>query len=117
MVFIEFKMGIVFSNLIDNGIHYSKEGSGQVVVRLRELAGSSVAEVVVEDTGVGISSEDQPKLFTKFFRAESAKKSNVTGTGLGLHIVRNIVLRHGGDISVQSILGKGSAFRFTVPLA
>src|SRR5262249_32149043 len=73
-------------------------------------------EVVVSDTGVGISREDQKKLFTRFFRVESPATREASGTGLGLAIVKSIIEKLGGEIWAESQLRKGSAFHFTLPL-
>jgi len=72
-------------------------------------------QVSVEDTGMGIAPEDMPRLFTKFFRASNTLKKETEGSGLGLFIARNIVRRHGGDISVKSIEKRGSTFSFILP--
>jgi len=71
----------------------------------------------VQDTGIGISQEDQAKLFTQFFRAEDNAVRQQPGWGLGLSIVRKMVEAQNGEISFASELGKGSTFTFTVPLA
>jgi DNA-binding response OmpR family regulator len=73
--------------------------------------------VAVHDTGIGIPEEDIPKLFTRFFRVDSSLTREIGGTGLGLSIVKSIVELHGGTVSVESTLGSGSTFRFTVPVA
>jgi two-component system, OmpR family, sensor histidine kinase ResE len=67
--------------------------------------------VEVSDTGIGIREDDLPNVFDAFFRADSG----VQGTGLGLAIARRIIEKHGGVITVDSVLGKGSTFRFTLP--
>jgi signal transduction histidine kinase len=109
------KLEIVLSNLINNAIKYNRKG-GMVTVRMRPLASDRKAEVTVEDTGIGISPADQKRLFEKYFRAENAKQANITGTGLGLYLVKAIITRHGGHIWVESLPGKGSAFHFTLPV-
>ena len=68
------------------------------------------------DTGVGIPKEDLPKMFSKFFRATNAVHLQTEGSGLGLVIAKSIVVRHGGQIEVDSIEGKGTTFTLTVPL-
>jgi two-component system sensor histidine kinase ChiS len=71
----------------------------------------------VTDTGIGMSPEDQERLFkTKYFRADNPAVRNVPGTGLGLVITKSLVELHGGEIWVESELGKGSTFFFTVPV-
>lgn len=108
------KLSTALGNLIDNGIKYNVPG-GEVVVEIAGVPQESYVQVSVKDTGAGIPPEDAKKLFTKFFRGENVKKFAVDGTGLGLYIVKNIVRRHGGTIWAESTLGRGSAFRFTLP--
>jgi signal transduction histidine kinase len=72
--------------------------------------------VEVADTGIGISAEDQERLFQRFFRAEGAILGAIDGTGLGLAIVKAIVDAHGGDLAVESIAGRGTTFRIGLPL-
>ncbi len=100
-------------NLVENAIKYTEPG-GQVSVRLGTRPDCLVFEV--SDTGIGIAPVDQPRLFEKFFRGaqQGAKKSG--GSGLGLAIVKSIVERHGGQIWVESQLGKGSTFYMSIPL-
>lgn len=106
----------VVLNLLTNAIKYNRAG-GIIGVHIGLSAyDERFAELVVTDTGYGISQQDQALLFQKFFRA--AKTAQVTtGTGLGLPIARRIVEAHGGVISVDSELGIGSRFTVTVPLA
>ncbi len=108
------KMGIVFSNLIDNAIKYNVE-NGQVVVSIHQIVSKPFVEVVIKDTGVGITPEEIKKLFTKFFRTEAAIKLDATGSGLGLYLVKNIIEQHGGEIWAQSVVGRGTEFHFTIP--
>jgi signal transduction histidine kinase len=75
------------------------------------------AHVSIQDNGLGISEEDQQKLFTQFFRAEDSKVREQSGWGLGLSIVRRMVEAQDGEISFESKLGEGSTFTFTIPLA
>ncbi|MBV9669358.1 MAG: two-component sensor histidine kinase, partial [Acidobacteriales bacterium] len=67
--------------------------------------------------GPGIGSEHQPRLFERFYRIDRARSRDTGGTGLGLAIVKHIVLAHGGQVSVESRLGSGATFHFTLPLA
>jgi signal transduction histidine kinase len=101
----------VLDNLMSNALKFTPEG-GSVRVRAR-CEGDDVA-VEVRDTGPGIPEDEVPKLFERFFRASTA--SEVPGTGLGLSISKAIAEAHGGSISVESELGVGSAFRFTLPI-
>lgn len=107
------RMVQVVTNFVTNAITYTDEG-GQVILRLHPAAPSepSVALVEVCDTGVGIASEHLPHLFQPFYRAES----QMEGTGLGLNISKEIVELHGGRVGVESTLGKGSCFYFTLPI-
>lgn len=102
------------SNLIDNAIKYNEPG-GRVDVRL-EKAGLD-ATLEVEDTGIGIPSRDQEKVFERFYRVDRARSRETGGTGLGLSIVKHVAELHGGTVAVRSTEGFGSTFSFTVPLA
>lgn len=112
-VFDESKMELVIQNLVGNAVKYTPEG-GTVLVRLSVVDGN--AQVEVSDTGIGIPKEQIPRMFSKFFRAENAVKTQVTGSGLGLFIVKNILARHGGKITVKSIENEGSVFIFSIPM-
>jgi signal transduction histidine kinase len=102
------------ANLIVNAIKYTPEG-GRILVSL--LRNSSRAVVNVEDTGYGIPAEQQEKLFQPFFRANLDEIKHIDGTGLGLHLVKNIVERHFGKVHFKSIRGQGSTFGFELLLA
>lgn len=108
------RLGLAISNLIDNAMKYNSKG-GSVTVRLKQLAGQPYIQISVEDMGIGILPEDINKLFTKFYRAPNARKIQADGTGLGLYITRNIIRQHGGEIGVESTLGRGTTFSFTLP--
>lgn len=103
----------LWANLISNAIRYTPEG-GRVSVSL--TVQGDVVEGVVEDTGIGIAQEDLPRIFDEFYRTRTAKEMVSGGTGLGLPIVKRIVETYGGDIRVESEVGKGSRFTFTLPL-
>lgn len=102
----------VIENLIDNAVKYAPAGT-RVTVSVQGTP--SGAEVSVADTGPGIAPEEVPGLFQKFSRLAAARRSGVHGTGLGLYICRSIVEAHGGRISVDTALGKGSVFRVVLP--
>lgn len=102
----------VVANLLDNAIKYTPAG-GSVNVRLTRQDGDLV--VTVEDTGIGISPQDQEQLFQKFYRVRSPQTAHIPGTGLGLAIARSIVEQYGGRMWVRSTLGQGSVFGFALP--
>jgi two-component system phosphate regulon sensor histidine kinase PhoR len=102
----------VLVNLLTNAIRFSH--SGDRVVVSAQSAGDAVC-VAVQDFGLGILPDDLPRVFERFYKAERARTS--TGTGLGLAIAKHIVQAHGGTISAESEYGRGSTFRFTVPVA
>ncbi|NDJ61401.1 MAG: GAF domain-containing protein [Chloroflexi bacterium] len=101
-------------NLIGNALKYTPD-AGMVFSRLRIHEGRLRFEV--EDTGPGIPADQQGRLFEPFFRAESVETRGIAGTGLGLHLVKRIVLRHNGHIRFRSEYGRGSIFGFDVPPA
>jgi signal transduction histidine kinase len=103
----------VLANLLSNAHKYSPDGA-HITICLG--SNGEFAEVAVTDAGLGISAEDQARLFTQFFRSDDAAVREQTGWGLGLSIVKKIVQAQGGDIYCQSEYGKGSTFTFTVPL-
>lgn len=105
----------VVSNLVSNALKYTPEG-GHISVSVTTTDDGQV-ELVCSDEGLGISPEDQEKLFTEFFRSSNPAAVAQPGTGLGLAIVSRIVQRHGGRIVVESELGKGSTFRVFLPSA
>ena len=74
-------------------------------------------EFYVRDQGRGIASEHLPRLFERFYRVDKARSRESGGTGLGLAIVKHIVLAHGGEVRAESLIGHGSTFYFTIPLA
>lgn len=99
-------------NLIGNAIKYTPRG-GSITVRLGDRGGLALVEV--EDTGPGIPDELQPRVFTPFFRTRSAETIDAEGTGLGLHLVKNIIERHNGRMRFHSTFGRGSTFGFEMP--
>jgi signal transduction histidine kinase len=103
----------VFSNLVSNAVRYTPE-NGKVTVRFEQQDGRLFLQV--SDTGIGISEEDQKKLFQEFFRAANAKKFTVSGTGLGLAITKAHIEAFGGTISVSSKLGEGTSFTVQIPV-
>lgn len=110
------RIRLALQNLLDNAVQYTPpRGSVTLSVYLDKKI--DAIRIAVKDTGVGIPSHQVPRLFTKFFRAENVMRMQTEGSGLGLYIVKNIVKRHGGDISVESQEGKGAKFTITLPLS
>lgn len=107
-----------FTNLVDNAIKYTP-GGGEVVVRMSVVEEEGVWRILIDvtDTGIGIAPEDQVRLFERFYRIRRSDVTNVQGTGLGLSLVKSIVERHGGEVSVESELNQGSTFTIHLPLA
>ncbi len=108
------RVGQVFSNLVSNANKYTMDG-GTVTIAIHPADG--FLHVAVRDTGIGITEEDQEKLFTQFFRASDQDVRDQVGWGLGLSIVKSMVEAQGGEIMFESVHGEGSTFAFTVPLA
>jgi two-component system, OmpR family, sensor kinase len=104
----------VVVNLLDNAIKYTPE-SGRVSISVMKQDGRAVFEIA--DTGIGISPDDLPHIFDRFYRADKARSRQMGGTGLGLSIVRSICLAHDGQVKVESIEGQGSVFHIELPLA
>lgn len=104
----------VMGNLLDNAIKYTPE-SGLIEISARELSDDTI-EIAVKDTGIGIPSEDVPRLFERFYRVDKARSRELGGTGLGLAIVKHLVRSQGGTVNVESEVGKGSRFLFTLPV-
>lgn len=102
----------VMTNLIDNALRHTPQG-GQVCVHVEQTG--DYAKVSVNDTGAGISQEDLAFVFERFYKADKARTLGKGGTGLGLAIASNIIKAHAGDIHVESTLGKGTSFIFTLP--
>ncbi len=108
------RLAQVMDNLLSNAIKYNRQG-GTIVVGARQQDNSVV--VMVQDSGIGISEEDQPHVFDRFFRAPEGVRLKIEGSGLGLAITKGIVQRHGGRIWVESAPSVGSTFYFSVPLS
>lgn len=104
----------VLTNLVGNACRYTPSG-GQITV-LASMHADEI-QVSVRDTGIGISEEDQQRLFSRFFRSDDPTVQEAPGTGLGLSITKSLVEMHGGQIWVESELGHGSTFTFSLPTA
>ncbi len=103
----------VIRNLISNAIKYGYKG-GRIDVNAYQNGNSVV--LTISDQGLGIPSDDIPYLFTKFYRAETAQRSGIGGTGLGLALAKEAVEAHHGTISVESEIGVGTRFTVTLPI-
>jgi two-component system phosphate regulon sensor histidine kinase PhoR len=101
-------------NLLDNAIKYNRP-EGRITLRLSRSGDDAVLEV--SDTGIGIPPESIPRLFERFYRVDKGRAREEGGTGLGLAIVKHVAQAHGGQVEVESRLGRGSTFRVRLPLA
>lgn len=104
---------LLVDNLIDNAIAYTEQGS--VIVRLSVDGDNALFEV--SDTGIGIPPAEQDRIFERFYRVDTARSRETGGTGLGLSLVRHAVQRGDGSIELTSVVGEGSTFRVSLPLA
>src|SRR5262249_15704174 len=105
--------GEILLNLLSNAVKFTPEG-GRIGIKARQVDGS--VEISVSDTGIGISPEDQAKIFEEFRQVGSDYANKTEGTGLGLTLAKKFVELHGGRIWVESEVGKGSRFIFTLPI-
>ena len=109
----EARLREVFDNLLDNAVKYSsKKGE----VRLQAARRGDETVLSVSDDGIGISQEDLPRIFERFYRADKARSRELGGTGLGLSIVKHIAQLHGGWVEAESKLGHGTTIRVVLPL-
>jgi two-component system phosphate regulon sensor histidine kinase PhoR len=109
----EARLHEVLDNLLDNAVKYSHD-NGEICLRA-ERCGDQLALSVI-DGGVGISKEDLPRIFERFYRADKARSRELGGTGLGLSIVKHIIQLHGGRVEAQSQLGRGTSVRVLLPI-
>jgi two-component system, OmpR family, phosphate regulon sensor histidine kinase PhoR len=107
------RLAEVLQNLLDNALQYTL--SGGLIMVSAEAAEDEVV-FTVSDTGIGIPRADQPRIFERFYRVDVARSREVGGTGLGLSIAKHLVDAHGGRIWVESEVGRGSQFHFSVPI-
>jgi signal transduction histidine kinase len=103
----------ILTNLLSNAIKFTLEGSIWLIVH---RVSEDYIEFAVTDTGIGIPPDEMNKLFEAFERTQRAKQLGIEGTGLGLPISRYLVEAHGGEMRVETAVGKGSTFSFTLPL-
>ena len=106
------QLELVLANLVGNAFKYSPNG-GRITVQARRQPDGVLLHV--SDEGLGISAEQVPHIFEKFFRGDAAKEGRVAGTGLGLYICKSLVEAHGGQIWVESTPGRGSTFSLLIP--
>lgn len=108
------KLRQVIVNFIDNAIYYSKPGT---IVRVKLVREKDHIVFTVKDTGIGVPESEKAKLFTRFFRAQNARRRRPDGTGVGLFLAKKVVALHGGQIIFESEEDKGSLFGFRVPIS
>jgi signal transduction histidine kinase len=106
------RLGQVFINLLSNAIKYSPDAK---TVEMDLSTSPEMVTVSVRDHGLGIPREQRDKIFDRFYRVTDSKQRAIPGLGMGLYIVAEIVKRHGGTITVDSAIGKGSTFTVTLP--
>src|SRR5690606_20955813 len=104
---------MIVANLLANAIQYNRSGGTVTVTAGRE---GDVVRLVVADTGIGIPEADRDRIFERFYRVDKARSRALGGTGLGLSLVRNAAERHGGRVTVDSVLGVGSTFTVELPV-
>jgi two-component system phosphate regulon sensor histidine kinase PhoR len=112
---IESELVSAIANLVTNAVRYTPDG-GEVEIAWRLLEDGS-GELTVIDTGLGIAREHIPRLTERFYRVDGSRSRETGGTGLGLSIVKHVMQRHGGELMIQSEVGKGSRFRLVFPAA
>ncbi|MFZ5800253.1 MAG: sensor histidine kinase, partial [Candidatus Omnitrophota bacterium] len=100
--------------LLDNAVKYTPEKGS---IRISAAVKDGYVQIDICDTGVGIPEKDLARIFERFYRVDKGRSRELGGTGLGLSIVKHIVLAHGGEVRVESVLGQGSTFSFTIPKA
>ena len=107
------KVTLALQNLVDNAVKYTLPGGK---VSLDVGMQDEYLKVNVRDTGIGVPEKQINMLFTKFFRADNALHMQTSGSGLGLYLAKNVAVRHGGSLRVESKEGVGSVFSLTLPL-
>lgn len=108
------KMKMAVSNILDNAVKYTPAG-GAVLVKAREEDAQIVIQIV--DTGIGVPKADAYRTFSKFFRATNATRMHTSGSGLGLYIAKTVIEKHGGTISMESEVDKGTTITMKIPMA
>lgn len=108
------RLSLAVTNILENAIRYNVE-NGEVTVKIDTMKDKPYVVVSVKDTGIGIPPDALDKLFTKFYRAENAVRTQTEGSGLGLYIAKGIVTAHGGQIWAESELNRGTTISFALP--
>lgn len=108
------RMGRVLANLVGNALRHTPSGGQIAICAARSDQG---VQIEVEDTGEGIKPEELPRVFDRFYRVEKSRSRTTGGAGLGLAIARGIIEAHGGEITVESAVGKGTKFRLLIPIS
>ena len=112
--FERFRIQQVFDNLIENVFRYAPEFT-RLVLRVTYNEAEGMVICTVQDDGPGIPEKDAPHIFERFYRVDKGRSRESGGTGLGLSIMKHIVHQHGGSVSVDSVMGEGTSFHFTLP--
>jgi two-component system phosphate regulon sensor histidine kinase PhoR len=107
-------LAMIVSNLVENAVKYGRDG-GRAEVRLAH--DGPYVSVSVRDDGIGISPEDQARVFDEFYRARTEQTASITGTGLGLSLVKRLAEMHEGTVRLESSPGEGSTFTVSIPAA
>jgi len=107
------KLAIAVHNLLGNALKYTPEG-GKVTVTVDVRDGQLAIDVA--DTGIGIDKKETDKIFDRFYRSQDPRIGKIVGTGLGLTLAREVMRLHGGDITVESVINRGSTFTATMPV-
>ena len=105
----------IIGNLIENAIKFNDTNAAKISIVVKKIPGK--VEFSVTDNGPGIPNEEYERIFEKFYQVEKYFTGQVEGTGLGLAIVKRLIEREGGEIRVESKLGQGSTFIFTLPIS
>ncbi len=112
----EERLGMAITNILDNAIKYNVKGGAVDILVEEGSPGGGTVKISISDTGIGIPKESLGKIFQKFYRSENAQSVEPNGSGLGMYITKNIIEAHGGKIHVESQIGRGTTFWFTLPL-